>query len=277
MIVDVHAHILAEEFLSGLADEHVFGIEHGEGGTYVFPGYGPLDRWLYDIGARTESLRARDVELQLVAPPPRMVSHATWSADVEFARRLDAQTAQAAAMGEGLLAGLATPCFNEPARAAEELRRAVGEYGFKGVAIASSAAGAPLDAPEFDEMLQIRHFRGFVAERQCPRGFLKRKLVGQNRKPVEDDRGAEVKAIRASVKIGNRHRVSKNIVESAHPGRWFDRQLGLDQAEVVTVARPEHEPVLAERNGPGIGVRGLVFNRQPLHGRISRRRETYLS
>ena len=155
MIVDVHAHILTEEFLSRLADEHVFGIEHGEGGTYVFPGYGPLDRWLYDIGARVESLRARDVELQLVAPPPRMVSHATWSADVEFARRLDAQTAQAAAMGEGLLAGLATPCFSEPARAAEELRRAVGEHGFKGVAIASSAAGAPLDAPEFDEMFGV--------------------------------------------------------------------------------------------------------------------------
>ena len=35
------------------------------------------------------------------------------------------------------------------------MRRAVGEYGFKGVTIASSAAGTPLDQPEFDEMFAI--------------------------------------------------------------------------------------------------------------------------
>jgi aminocarboxymuconate-semialdehyde decarboxylase len=155
MIVDIHAHILTEAFLSELADEGAFGIAHGENGAYVFPGYGPLDHWLYDIDARIESLSARDIDLQLVAPPPRMVSHATWSADVEFARRLDWQTADAVAQGAGLLGGLATPAFSEPARAAEELRRAVGEYGFKGVAIASSAAGTPLDQPEFDEMFAV--------------------------------------------------------------------------------------------------------------------------
>ena len=84
-----------------------------------------------------------------------MVSHATWSADVEFAHRLDRQTADAVTLGAGLLRGLATPAFSEPARAAEELRRAVGDYGFKGVAIASSAAGTPLDQPEFDEMFAV--------------------------------------------------------------------------------------------------------------------------
>lgn len=155
MIVDVHAHVLTEDFLRELTAERLFGIEPGPDGSFVFPGYGPLDRWLYDMGGRLESLRARDVELQLVAPPPRMVSHATWCADVAFARRLDRQTAAAAAMGEGLLMGLATPAFADPARAADELRRSVGEYGFKGVAIASSAAGVPLDGPEFDEMFGV--------------------------------------------------------------------------------------------------------------------------
>lgn len=71
MIVDIHAHILGEAFLSELADEGAFGIAHGANGAYVFPGYGPLDRWLYDIDARIESLSARDIDLQLVAPPPR--------------------------------------------------------------------------------------------------------------------------------------------------------------------------------------------------------------
>jgi len=155
MIVDIHAHILTETFLSELADEGAFGIEHGENGAYVFLGYGPLDHWLYDIDARIKSLSARDIDLQLVAPPPRMVSHATWSADVEFARRLDRQTANAVALGAGLLGGLATPAFSEPARAAEELRRAVGEYGFKGVTrvhldtITGPAIGPALSEAQF--------------------------------------------------------------------------------------------------------------------------------
>ena len=74
---------------------------------------------------------------------------------MEFARRLDRQTADAVTLEAGLLHGLTTPAFSEPERAAEELRRAVGKYGLKSVTIASSAAGTPLDQPEFDKMFAI--------------------------------------------------------------------------------------------------------------------------
>ncbi len=127
----------------------MFGIERG-GDAFLFPGYGPLDRWLFDLDSRLESLRRRDFGLQLVGPPPRIVSHASWVTDARFARRLNAQTAEVVAQGEGLLAGLAAPALGEPALAAEELRRAVGEHGFKGVALPSAAADVPLDTPPFE-------------------------------------------------------------------------------------------------------------------------------
>ena len=33
MIIDIHEHILTKTFLSELADEGAFGIEHGENGA----------------------------------------------------------------------------------------------------------------------------------------------------------------------------------------------------------------------------------------------------
>ncbi len=149
MQIDVHAHVLSEGFLRELAAARTFGIEK-DGEVYLFPGYGPLDHWLFDLDSRIESLHRRKIDLQLVGPPPRMISHASWVTDAEFARQLNAQTAEVVVQGKGLLGGLAAPALGEPNHAVEELRRAVGEFGFKGVALPSAAADVPLDTPAFE-------------------------------------------------------------------------------------------------------------------------------
>jgi aminocarboxymuconate-semialdehyde decarboxylase len=149
MRIDVHAHILSKSFLRELADQGLFGIEQ-DGDAFLFPGYGPLDHWLFDLESRLDSLRRRQLDLQLVGPPPRMVSHSSWATDTAFARRLNTQTAEIVARGEGLLGGLAAPALGEPGQAADELRRAKEEHGFLGVALPSAAADIPLDRPEFE-------------------------------------------------------------------------------------------------------------------------------
>ncbi|MFG1361271.1 amidohydrolase family protein [Xanthobacter pseudotagetidis] len=147
MIVDVHAHSLSRDFLGELAREGAFGIETCPEG-FRFAGYGPLDPLLFDMAGRLESLKRRDIGLQLVSPPPRIVSHADWAADVAFARRLNAQTLAAVKDGEGRVGGLAVPPIAEPERCVDEIRRALDE-GHAGVAMPTSAAGRALDDDAF--------------------------------------------------------------------------------------------------------------------------------
>ncbi|MCL8383264.1 amidohydrolase family protein [Xanthobacter aminoxidans] len=150
MIVDVHAHALSRDFLGELAREGAFGIETCPEG-FRFAGYGPLDPLLFDTAGRLESLTRREIGLQFVSPPPRVVSHAGWAADGAFARRLNAQTLAAAQEGGKRLGGLAVPPIAEPERCAEAIRRALDE-GHMGVALPTSAAGRPLDDPAFEPM-----------------------------------------------------------------------------------------------------------------------------
>jgi aminocarboxymuconate-semialdehyde decarboxylase len=159
-MIDVHAHALHPDFLNDRNVQQTLGIEN-RGTGFGFAGYGDLDPLLFDIAARTESLRARGIELQLISPPPRAVSHATWAADAGFARHLNQQTAAVVREGSRM-AGLAIPPLTDPAKAVEEVRRAMDEDGLVGVALPTSAAGRPLDDGAFEPLVAE------CARRKCP-------------------------------------------------------------------------------------------------------------
>ena len=184
MIVDVHAHALSRDFLSELAREGAFGIETCPEG-FRFAGYGPLDPLLFDMDGRLESLTRREIGLQLVSPPPRVVSHAGWAADAAFARRLNDQTLAAVRDAGGRLGGLLVPPIAEPERCVAEIRRGLDE-GHVGVALPTSAAGRPLDDPAFEPMWAECARQGCIVfmhpttgvERQAFGSFTMLQLVG---------------------------------------------------------------------------------------------------
>jgi aminocarboxymuconate-semialdehyde decarboxylase len=150
MIIDVHAHGLAEDFIIESAKSPGRGwVEIAGPRQYLVAGYGALDPLLYDLPGRLASLRARRVVLQLICPPPPLVATHTHAADVALTRQLNASTARLVAEGEGLLAGLAVPAVGEPARAADELRRDCESHGFAGVMLPTSVGDRPLDDPAF--------------------------------------------------------------------------------------------------------------------------------
>jgi aminocarboxymuconate-semialdehyde decarboxylase len=161
MIVDVHAHALTREFLAELARENAFGIEV-KGDGFGFGGYGSLDPMLSDVEGAVRSLTARDITLQLVSPPPRIVSHAGWGADRAFARRLNRQTADFVRQAGNRHGGLAVPALTEPEHAVAEIRRALDEDGLTGVALPTSAAGRPLDDPAFEPLFAECARRGVI-------------------------------------------------------------------------------------------------------------------
>ena len=70
---------------------------------------------------------------------------------------------------------------------------------------------------------------------------------------------------RALRELDLRHRVAEHIVHPAHIARRRQRQLRLDQPQVVAVARAQHQPVRPERDRRRIAVARLVANGQIFH------------
>lgn len=161
MIIDVHAHALTRDFLNELASEGSFGIE-SRGNGFGFGGYGLLDPLLYDFEGAARSVAVRNITLQLVSPPPRIVSHAGWAADRAFARRLNKQTADFVLNAGSRHAGLAVPSLTEPEHAVSEVCRAMDDDGLVGVAMPTSAAGRPLDDPAFEPLFAECARRGVI-------------------------------------------------------------------------------------------------------------------
>ena len=159
-MIDVHAHALHRDFLKNAEVQAILGVE-ARGAGFGFQGYGDLDPLLFDSEGRSADIVARGIDLQLVSPPPRAVSHASWAADTAFARRLNRQTAAVVREGQRL-AGLAVPTLTDPGNAVDEVRRAMDENGLVGVALPTSAAGRPLDDGAFEPLFAE------CARRGCP-------------------------------------------------------------------------------------------------------------
>src|SRR5262249_7468862 len=101
---------------------------------------GEMDRLMWDLDGRLERLDRRGIDLQLISPSPRAISDDKHVIGVEIARLMNRETANLVKRGGGRLAGMGVIPLGEPEKAADEVRRAVGEYGFPGVSMATGAA-----------------------------------------------------------------------------------------------------------------------------------------
>jgi aminocarboxymuconate-semialdehyde decarboxylase len=152
MIIDVHAHALHEESLEKLGFNKVGDRD------FIFGDRGPdpVDRLLHDMEGRLKSLEQRKIDLQLVGPPPYIMRKVANENNIEYSRIVNQQTAMLVKEGGGRLMGMAVIAWGQSEKACEELKRAVGEYGFKGVTIGTCAAhGKPLDGKEFSGVFDL--------------------------------------------------------------------------------------------------------------------------
>ncbi len=151
MLIDVHAHALSPAVVSRMVDVADFGWNLQLIGreSYRYAGGPELDPLIYDIELRLARIERDRVTLQLVSPPPSVISNGSTAIGVEASRLYNESTAWLVAHGEGRIAGLAVAALGDPAAAADELRRAVERHGFVGVVLSTSAGAVPLDAPVF--------------------------------------------------------------------------------------------------------------------------------
>jgi aminocarboxymuconate-semialdehyde decarboxylase len=169
MIIDLHAHALGERFLSDLCAHPISGMscqKDGHGGFLfrrpIDETFRSLDKNLSDLGHRLESLKRRKVERQLFGPPPGQISWPGGVATTEWVHALHAQQAEIAANSEGLMEPIAVPCFEDPGKMADELRRAVDQFGYRAITLPSTAGGQALDDPAFEPFFAYVEKEGLV-------------------------------------------------------------------------------------------------------------------
>jgi aminocarboxymuconate-semialdehyde decarboxylase len=178
MIIDVHAHAVSEEFIRTTAARPDYGLpyEVRPDGRYLTRSYGETERMLWDLDARLESLDRRGIDLQLVSPSPRTLSDHQRAIGVEIVRLMNRDTAELVKRGGGRLAGMAVLPLGEPDKTPDELHRVIGEYGFRCVLMPTSAAGAPLDIPQFEATWDALEKHGLLVFMHGTTGIVRQTL-----------------------------------------------------------------------------------------------------
>jgi aminocarboxymuconate-semialdehyde decarboxylase len=150
MIVDVHAHALHPDFLDRLVANPGLGpaFSGDRENGFRSASYGLIDRMIYDLPPRLESLRRRAVGLQLVSPPPPIMSTMERAASLELATAANRSTARLVDEAGGLLRGLAILPLGDPGEIERHLLERLETGRFAGIALPTTIAGRPWDEPE---------------------------------------------------------------------------------------------------------------------------------
>ncbi|MCI4644758.1 MAG: amidohydrolase [Hyphomonadaceae bacterium] len=157
MKIDIHSHVLPRIILEALADnpsKSPFPVARADDG-YTITGYGRIEPGMYDLDLRCSALDDAGIARQYFAPPPPILSHYSHAIPAEFATVLNTANAAVTQTTNSRLIALATPALADPAETAPLLERAVGEFGFPGVALPTSAGARDFDDPAFEPMWSV--------------------------------------------------------------------------------------------------------------------------
>lgn len=153
MIVDFHGHITPPSYFDKLLRmKRDPRISRNENGTYkmLFDGrlgY-PFDERTYSVEKKIEELRKAKVDAQVISLSLPGVDLFEKTTAVELARGSNDEISEITDKHEEFI-GFATVPLVDARAAPEELERAIGSLGMKGVSISSNVAGKSLDSEDF--------------------------------------------------------------------------------------------------------------------------------
>ncbi len=172
MHVDLHAHILTLETLRQMqAEAPDFAprlVQESDGSTtYAFREmrYANFPPGTWDVDIRLADMDSTGIDVQALSVVPFAFFYPL-PAEVNavFARIQNEQIAALVRSHPGRFAGLATLPMQDPVRAEEELRHALGPLGLHGVSICTHVNGRNLDEPEFRPVLAALEELGGLLE-----------------------------------------------------------------------------------------------------------------
>ena len=154
--IDVHNHFYPPAYIDALraGKSNVRVAVDKDGNPELhYPGdYNVAVQGHRDIAYRQTVLEKEGVDLQVLTLTTPGTHVETPARAVELARLVNDAFAAIVRERGGRFAALATLPLNDPAASARELRRAVGELGFRGAMVFSNVNGVALADPRFDEL-----------------------------------------------------------------------------------------------------------------------------
>lgn len=165
-VVDVHSHFFPRDFVRlvrTLGGAHGASVEgQGERETLVLPGHPPipLDPQFVDVEARLARTQALGITVQVLSLSPPMVYWAPPQLGVALARAFNDGIAEICRAQPGRFVGVATLPLQTVPDALEEIDRATGTLGMRGLYLGTSVNGHYLDDPLFWPIWERAHTLG---------------------------------------------------------------------------------------------------------------------
>jgi aminocarboxymuconate-semialdehyde decarboxylase len=156
MIVDVHAHIVDQQYLDQLASLLHLAAETTEDGKRLLRKDGSTVAWsradMFDIDQRLVEMDRKGIALRILSLSTPNVY--LWNAESQVgeARRINDALAKVCRQHPDRFIGLASLPLKDVEASLRELDRCVLELGMKGVVIGSNIDGVQLDDPIFDPL-----------------------------------------------------------------------------------------------------------------------------
>jgi aminocarboxymuconate-semialdehyde decarboxylase len=165
MTIDVHAHILTEEMIRLMQKEAPTSapqLRHLDDRSAVLEVAGitqrPFPREAWDLEWRFRDMAKYQVDMQVLSNGPQtFLYEQDASVAASFAEIQNDQIAALVGRYPDRFQGLATLPLQAPERAAEELRRAMGSLGLRGVHVGSNVRGCNLDDPSLEPVWAVAH------------------------------------------------------------------------------------------------------------------------
>ena len=157
MIIDTHCHYfplaLINEARRGAAFDGLTVIQSG-GKELICHRHGAqyeVKREFYDLDAKLAKMDELEIDVSVLSIAPTLFMY--WAERKEvfhFCQRMNDCLAEFAADSNSRIVGLASVPLQDPEKSVTELKRAVGELGFRGAQIGTSVEGVPLDDARFE-------------------------------------------------------------------------------------------------------------------------------
>lgn len=156
--VDVQTHYLPEAVVAALATRATWPrVIEGDGRREVEYGPGvtfPLGPEMESIETKLAAMDAAGIAVSVLSVTPAGLDYLDPATATAVARAANDELAEATAVHDRRLEGLATLPMQDPGAAAGELERAVGR-GLKGAMVYSNVAGRYLDEPAFRDVFEV--------------------------------------------------------------------------------------------------------------------------
>ena len=165
--IDIHAHYFSESYLRAIETQgEAFGVtldRSDPAGPAIKIGAvlgGHLRREFYDLQARLRAMDRAGVRVHALSLTFPMVYWADGDLGAHLARVVNDAMAEAHTAHPDRFLGLATLPMQDPKRAVDEVERAAGLPGIRGVYLGTNVNGRELSDPAFTPVFERIHARG---------------------------------------------------------------------------------------------------------------------